>query len=235
MKVKAGVVALTVALVATTAYWSTRVAFAQTILTGSITLTASKGECASDFQCFQCPEDGMQEETLDLDSLTVHVDVAGSRNAAMFKTGCTGTVRKLTIDTIAQDAVRVGGAHDMVIGGPGSSISCTTNPLQGHQDGIQVTSGSNITFRGIFVGCASATNGQIFIDAISSSVPTGVLAVHSTFAPDPSHVNNVIIGVSENSGVRDSIICPDGRPNPVQISPNAVNPVNIRNQFPTSC
>ncbi|PWU16984.1 MAG: hypothetical protein C5B48_16565 [Candidatus Rokuibacteriota bacterium] len=200
------------------------------LLTGNVSLTASKGQCASAFTCFNC-----QNEVLDLDSLTVHVDVPGNRNGATFGRGCLGTVRRLVVTTVAQDAVRVSGATNMTIGGPGSSIRCNTASSQPSQDGIQVTNGSNITFTGIDVGCTSGTHGQLFINSIGNGIPDDVIFERGKLEPNPAHVNNVVIGTSIYSGVRDSTICPTRRPSPVLIRPTAVHPLNERNQTPVSC
>lgn len=203
-------------------------------LTGSVTVTASQGQCASNFVCFVCPQVGQSQETLNLTSLTVNVDVSGSRNAVEFNKGCTGTVGKIVVTTIAQDAVRVGGAQNMTIGGTGSSINCNTTTGQGHQDGIQVTDGSNITFTGIDDECTSATNAQFYVNSVGNGTPTNILFEKGTLKPNPTHVNNVEIGTSSGSGVENSTVCPDARSTPIMVM--SVNrAVDVGNKFPTAC
>jgi hypothetical protein len=202
------------------------------VLTGSINLTASAGQCDTSFVCFDC-----ENETLALVTLHVNVDVAKldghSLDAIHFGQDCTGVVGQLIVSTISQDAVKVDGATNLVVGGPGSSIACNTTTGNAHQDGIQALSGSSVVFTDIYVGCTSATNAQFYVSPVPGTAdPDDIVVENSTLAPSPTHVNNVEIDASTDSGVENSTVCPDAKSDPIQIGPDAIDPVNIGNTFP---
>jgi|tagenome__1003787_1003787.scaffolds.fasta_scaffold20986366_4 hypothetical protein len=204
-----------------------------TQITGNVSVTCSTDGC-SGFDGYDC-----ENETLNLDSLYVNVDVSTINghglDAIKFGHGCSGSVGRLTCKTISEDCVKITGAHDLTIGKPGSSIACTGHVPGAHQDGIQVTNGSTIYLKNIDDACTSATHAQFYVNQVGSQTPTDVYFIGGTLTPDPTHVNNVVINGSQDSGVINSTVCPDARLNPVQIGPHAIRGVNRNNLFPTSC
>jgi hypothetical protein len=201
--------------------------------TGDVSITCSTGSC-SGFDGYDC-----ENETLNLDSLYVNVDVSTVNghglDAIKLGHGCSGNIGRLTCKTISEDCVKITGAHDLTIGKPGSSITCTGHVPGAHQDGIQVTNGSHISLMNIDDACTSATNAQFYVNQVGSQTPADVYFIGGILNPDRTHVNNVVINGSQDSGVIDSTICPDARPSPIQIGPHAVSGVNRNNTFPTSC
>jgi hypothetical protein len=204
-------------------------------LTGSINITCSQGGCGS-FTGWKC--DG----PVDLDSVYVNVDYPGGLfnghglDGVTLTQNCTGRIGKLTILQNSEDGLKINGAHDISIGGIGSTITLNgISSPKNHQDAIQVTSGNNVYLDNIFTDGPTATNGQLYINATGTSLPNNVVCTGCKFKPNPTHFNNVIINGSSNSGVIDSIICPDAKPDPLQIGPMAVNPVNVNNTKPDSC
>jgi hypothetical protein len=203
-------------------------------LTGTINLTCSQGGCGS-FTGWKC--DG----PVDLDSVYVNVDYPGGLfnghglDGVTLTQNCTGRIGKLTILQDSEDGLKINGAHDISIGGIGSTITLTgISSPKDHQDAIQVTSGNNV-YLILSTDGPTATNGQFYINATGTSLPNNVVCMGCKFKPNPTHFNNVIINGSTNSGVIDSIICPDAKPDPLQIGPMAVNPVNVNNTKPDSC
>jgi hypothetical protein len=201
--------------------------------TGNVSITCSKDGCPA-FDAYDC-----ENETLALTSLSVNVDVSTvdghGLDAIKFGQGCSGTVGKVTCKTISEDCLKVDGASNLTIGGPGSSIRCSGHVPGAHQDGIQVTGGSDITFMDIDDACTTATNAQFYVNQVGSQIPTNIYFIGGILNPDRSHFNNVVINGSHNSGVIDSTICPDARPHPIQIGQRAVGGINRNNIFPSSC
>jgi hypothetical protein len=210
-------------------------AAATATLTGSINLTCSQGGCGT-FSAWKC------NGPVDLDSVYVNVDYPGGivnghgLDAVTLTQNCTGRIGLLTIIQNSEDGLKINGAHDISIGGVGSTITLDgISSPNDHQDAIQVTSGKNVYLDQIATDGPTATNGQLYINATGLSVPDHVVCTGCTFKPDPTHFNNVIVNGSTNSGVIDSTICPDARTDPLLIGPHAVDPVNVDNVFPDSC
>jgi hypothetical protein len=204
-------------------------------LTGSINLTCSQGGCGT-FSAWKC------NGPVDLDSVYVNVDYPGGivnghgLDAVTLTANCTGRIGLLTIIQDSEDGLKINGAHDISIGGVGSTITLDgiSSPLD-HQDAIQVTSGRNVYLDQIATDGPTATNGQLYINATGLSLPDHVVCTGCSFKSNPTHFNNVIVNGSTNSGVVDSIICPDARTDPLLIGPRAVDPVNVDDVFPDSC
>jgi hypothetical protein len=209
--------------------------------TGNVSITASLGQCDNTYDCFDPPAGTV----LNIDQLNVNCDTATlgghAYDCERFNTGVTGRVGKDTCATISQDCIKVTGATSLSIGGEGSSISCNTAPGGGHQDGIQVLGGTDVTFTGFNDACQSSTNAQLFISGINGSLPTRIYFVHGKLNPVTPHFHNVTIGPSVSSGVIDSVVCPDqNASSPYVVNANAVTPVpqndpSLGNTFPTSC
>jgi hypothetical protein len=191
-------------------------------LTGSITLTDQT------FLCYG---------PLNLKSLQVTIDARSRTSAAVkLEKGCTGTIGSLVVHQSLGDGVDIGGASQLTIGG--GSITCDGHSPGAHQDGIQVMSGSYVDFEKIYVACTSATNAQLYINEgrEASAPPDHIYCNGCQFHPDPTHYHSVTIGASVDSGTIDSLVCPGSAPGMVYaVSPDAVDPVNLRNTFPASC
>jgi hypothetical protein len=156
---------------------------------------------------------------LDLVKVTMR-DV--SQHGVFLKGGCTGTIRRLEVDTWHQDGVKVGGAHDLTI--ESGAIACHANDRVTHQDGVQAQAGERVTFQNLRIDCRTATNAAFFISAVGS-VPSDIVCERCTFLPANSTVN---IKKSIRSGVRDSVVC-RGNSHTIWVQTGAVDPVNTGN------
>jgi hypothetical protein len=153
----------------------------------------------------------------------------GSDNAVYLKSGCTGYIGRIEVDTWHQDGVKVwGGAHDLVLGG--GYISCHARDASVHQDGVQVQAGDRITFRGVTIDCPTSNNAAFFVSA-TTNTPTDIVCDGCTLKPANSTVN---IKTSLRSGVRNSIVC-RGQTAGIRIQDGAVDPINVGNsELPAS-
>jgi hypothetical protein len=156
---------------------------------------------------------------LDLVKVTMR-DV--SKHGVFLNRGCTGTIRRLEVDTWHQDAVKVGGAHDLVV--ESGTLTCHANDRVTHQDGVQAQSGERVTFRSLRVDCRTATNAAFFVSAVGL-VPSDIVCERCTFLPANSTVN---IKKSIRSGVRNSVVC-RGTAHAIWIQGGAVDPVDEGN------
>ncbi len=206
---------------------------ASSIATGSVSVTCSLNQCGN-FYGWTC--DG----AVDLDSVTVTMDVPTGKNgkardAVYLGPGCTGRIGKVTISTNGGDGIKVAeGASNVAVGG--GTVSCNGRINDVHQDGIQVMGGSRITFTGVAVACPTANNTQFFVNMAGSSTvpPDQILCVGCSFLPGGSY-HDVTIGVSTNSGVISSTICPSALPQLTFDTTQATSPVNVNNGFPAAC
>lgn len=158
---------------------------------------------------------------VDLDLVKVTIRDVG-KHAVYLQRGCTGTIRRIEIETWRQDGLKVGGAHDLVI--ESGIITCHDREADTHQDGVQAQSGERVTFRNLRVDCRTANNAAFFVSAVGA-VPTDLVCEHCMFLPANSTVN---IKKSIRSGVRDSTVC-RGNAYDIRIQSGAVDPVNTGN------
>jgi hypothetical protein len=207
-------------------------------LTGSIDLVCSQGGC-NPIDAWTC------NQPVNLASVSIDADVptinGNPYDALKIGNGCSGHIGTVTISTVSEDGIKIGGdpagdPHDLTIGGTGSTVTCPGIAGPGvHQDGIQVMSGENIDLKDIDVNCTSATNAQLYINGTNpSSLPQDVDFIGGELDPDPTHLHSVTINGSIDSGVMDSTVCPGLMP-PYGIGPQAIDPVNLNNTFPASC
>jgi hypothetical protein len=142
--------------------------------------------------------------------------------------GCTGRIARLEATTSYEDAVKVGGATDVVIAS--GRVTCTGRLSTGHQDGIQAQSGTRVTFQEVVIDCRTANSAALFISRASTSVPTptDVVCERCTILGANTTVN---LKTSLRSGVRDSRICPSFPSSSLtfRIDASAVEPVNVGN------
>jgi hypothetical protein len=165
---------------------------------------------------------------VDLDLVKVTIRTVRT-DAIQFGRGCTGTIRRIEVETSMRDGVKVSavenGPHDIEIGG--GYVRCLGKAAPDvHQDGIQVMGGERITFRELEIACSSGPNGQLFINAVHSGLPTDVVCQGCTFGSGAA--STLIVGRSVRSGARGSVVCP-GRYHDVRVNDNAVDPVDEDN------
>jgi len=199
-----------------------------TTLTGSVTLVDKTWVCSG---------------PVSLDS--VNVTITGvSKDAVYLRSGCTGRIGTLNVVQYHGDGVHVNnGAHDLVIGG--GTIRCFSHDQGKHQDGIQVMGGTNIEFDNLDVGCYSANNSQVWINAGAggNGTPTDVIfkggrfqgySANGQYGPGGSY--GIAVVNSIGSGAIGATICPNAHPQRAfYIGSGAINPVNLGNVLPSSC
>lgn len=155
-----------------------------------------------------------------LASVTVTIRNVSS-DAVLLRNGCTGSIGRINIVQYHGDGIKVGAAHDLVVGG--GSIRCYAHDVGKHQDGIQVLGGRNVTFSGMDVGCYSANNSQVWINDGAGSgpggTPTNIVFQGGKFQGyfnggqyGPGGAYGVAIVGSVQSGVRNATICPNAHP-----------------------
>ncbi len=194
--------------------------------TGSIDVTWSKGQCETTLFCVSLTGQ------LDLDTVRVYVDCHAScdTNALAFN-AATGHIKRLDILTEGQDGVKIrGAAHDLTI--DGGTVTADGHYPATHQDCMQALTGTNILFQHVVFSCWSATNAQWYIDGLSDPAkPVNVVCDQCEFHPNSFH--DVTIGLSDRSGVTNSLVCP-GASQALQfdVHPDAVNPVDVGNAKP---
>jgi hypothetical protein len=148
--------------------------------------------------------------------------------AVTLAAGCTGRIARLEVTTSYEDAIKVGGATDVVVAS--GRVTCTGRVSTGHQDGVQAQSGTRVTFQELVIDCRTANSAALFISRASTSVPTptDVVCERCTILGANSTVN---LKTSLRSGVRDSRICPS-IPYPgltFRIDASAVDPIDVGN------
>lgn len=169
-----------------------------------------------------------------LDSVTVSITNDTAVGVRITK-GCTGSIGSLTVTTSWLDGVHVNsGAHDLTIGG--GTVTCTANLSKGHQDGVQVMSGTRITFSKLTIGCATSTNAGLFINwagQAGTEKPTDVVCDGCRILP----THNSSVFVTDNvvrSGIRNSTICPS-RLFTYRKGPIGKNEIDVNNTYPKTC
>jgi hypothetical protein len=147
------------------------------------------------------------DEPLDLD--LVEIKVGGEyegTNALWLGPNATGVIHRLDIYTDAGDALKIDGAHDLMILG-GRLRGEVIFPGH-HKDGIQVLRGTNVLMHGLNV-CVNASNAQLYISNKGTDYPPpeNVVFEWGVLRPfDPLAWHNVSVNVSEQCGVRYSAI-----------------------------
>jgi hypothetical protein len=179
-----------------------------------------------------------------LSSVTVTIRNVSS-DAVLLKNGCTGSIGKINVVQYHGDGIKVGAAHDLVIGG--GTIRCYAHDAGKHQDGIQVLGGHNVTFNGMDVGCYSANNSQVWINDGSGNgpggVPTNIVFSGGRFQGyynagqyGPGGAYGVAIVGSVQSGIRNATICPNAHPaHALYVASSAQAPVTAGTVVSRSC
>jgi hypothetical protein len=136
-----------------------------------------------------------------VDETLVKVEIhTPNTDAVELKTGCTGVIHRLEVDTWTNDGVKLkaGGPHDLVI--ESGYITCHDSVDGAHQDGIQAMVGSNVTFEGLTIRCG-LSNAEFFV---SDDLAHGVVCDGCNLGPGASHTANVW---GDDNGVRNSVLC----------------------------
>lgn len=192
----------------------------------SVDLTWSKGQCQTALFCANLT--GSQ----DYDVVRVHVDCAATcdTNALAF-TDYTGHINTLDVVTEGQDGLKIRGrTHDVTV--DDGQVVGTRHYPGTHQDCMQALSGRDVLVKNVMFACHSATNAQWYIDGLGDvSKPTNVVCDGCSFFPGGFH--SVTIGLSDSSGVRNSLVCP-GLSQGLQfdVHPDAANFVDVNNVKP---
>jgi len=172
-------------------------------------------------------------QPLDLGTVKVEITPSAAQpyDAMKLEGGCSGTIRRIEIDTWRADGVKVGdGAHDLTIGG-GYIYEHDRGPLA-HQDGIQVMGGSNVTFHNLLVYAPTSNNAALFVNG-DDPPPTDVVCDSCVIVPGNKAVQ---IGHSADSGLRNSFVFWGKREMDVSSDPTvAINPVDLNNVHPGYC
>lgn len=215
-----------------------RCAKAQTKTTASATTTAATGSVTLTDKPFVC------SGAVHLASVKVTMKNA-SGDAVFLRKGCTGSIGRIEVVQYHGDGIKLGAAHDLVVGG--GSIRCYGHDSGKHQDGIQILGGSNVSFRNLDVGCYSANNSQVWINDGSGSGPGGVptnvvfdggrfqgLADGGRYGPGGAYGFAIVNSVG--SGVRNATVCPNAHPQrALYVAASAKAPVTSGTEVATGC
>lgn len=147
-------------------------------------------------------------------------------DAVTFAAGCTGTIRRLEVDTRQTDGVKIKqGAHDIVVGG--GYVTCSGMRNGAHQDAVQAMAGQRILFTGVTFDCLG--NSNFFVnDGAGSERPTDIVCDGCRFGPHSS--TTVRVNVSLRSGARNSQACVGrNNRNAFLFTSSAQGPVNTGN------
>jgi hypothetical protein len=160
---------------------------------GSVSLTNQTWEC---------------KQAVNLDSVTVTI-TTGSTLAVALTKGCTGTIKNITVVTSASDGIHVNsGAHDITVSG--GSITCSGHAANVHQDGVQVMSGTHVTFSNLRVNCPTANNAAFFVNwsgVPGTAAPSNVVCT-SCFLYGTQSSTAFVTDNQTGSGLKTSTLCP---------------------------
>ena len=163
---------------------------------------------------------------LDLVKITMNTG-AKDVDAIHLRSNCSGTIRRIEIDTWAGDGIKINApspvAHDLVIWG--GYIRCYDKPAEAHQDGIQALGGERITFRNLEINCTSGANAQLFLNGANGGMPTDIVCERCFMGSGAA--TTLRVSQSVRSGARNSTICP-GRFRDVNTA-GSLEPVNVGN------
>jgi hypothetical protein len=187
--------------------------------TGSVSVTNTTWECRG---------------PVNLDSVTVTITNNISVGIAL-RDGCTGTIGSITVLTNFLDGVHIAaGAHDVAIGG--GSVTCNGHLSSGHQDAIQVMSGSRITLSNLTINCPTANNAAFFVNwngVPGTTKPTDVLCDRCYIFPT-SNSSAFVTDSVIRSGLQNSTLCPS----PYFTYRKGLigkNDIDVNNTYPKAC
>lgn len=144
---------------------------------------------------------------VDLDLVKVEIRTVED-DAIYLRQGCTGRIGRIEVDTWKGDGVKVNvpapAAHDLVV--EGGYIRCHAQGSGGHQDGIQVMGGEDITFQELEINCNSEPNAQFYVSALAPGMPTNVVCDGCFLGSGAAQT--LFVDESVRSGARNTLICP---------------------------
>lgn len=144
---------------------------------------------------------------VDLDLVKVEIRTVED-DAIYLRQGCTGRIGRIEVDTWKGDGVKVNvpapAAHDLVV--EGGYIRCHAQGSGGHQDGIQVMGGEDITFQELEINCNSEPNAQFYVSALAPGMPTDVVCDGCLLGSGAAQT--LFVDESVRSGARNTLICP---------------------------
>jgi hypothetical protein len=202
------------------------------------TLTGSIVQVDKMFVCAQ---------PVDLDLLQVTItDAAAGKNkdAVLLRSGCTGTIRRLVISNTQCDGVK-GGAANLTIQGGTIDLPARRSDRECHQDAVQISAGTNITFSQVTI--RGGGHSGFFING--AQVPSNVLLTASVVGSYPGRSDifdtDVTIGDSISSGVSNSTLYAVKQPklapagvyipsSPSTGGTQARDPINVNNRYISS-
>ncbi len=128
-------------------------------------------------------------------------------DAVQLGAGCSGTIRRLEVDTSTEDGVKIrnvpNAAHDLTI--LGGYVHCHDLTPGVHQDAVQAMGGHDITFWGLEFNCLLNSNFFVNRAGAGAGVPTSIVCEGCKFGPHAS--TTVRVDVSVSSGARNSQAC----------------------------
>jgi hypothetical protein len=186
--------------------------------TGSVSLTNTTWRCGA---------------TVSLDSVSVTMTSGENKPAIVLGKNCTGTIKSVQIFTNGQDGIHVNNdAHDITVAG--GTITCQGHAPLAHQDGIQVMSGSHVTFSNLTINCPTANNADFFVNwsgDLRVSQPSNILCVSCRLYGTQSSTA-FIAAHSSQSGLKNSTLCPSRY---FTYRKNSSTAVDQSNAYPKSC
>jgi hypothetical protein len=203
--------------------------------TPAATLTGSIVQVDKAFVC-------AQPVSLDLLQVTI-TDAAADKNkdAVLLRSGCTGTIRRLVISNTQCDGVKGGAANLTILGGT-IDLPARRPDRECHQDAVQISAGTNITFSQVTI--RGGGHSGFFINGTQE--PSKVLLTASVVGSYPGRSDifdtDVTIGDSISSGVSNSTLYAVKQPklapagvyipsSPSTGGAQARSPVNVNNRY----
>ena len=199
------------------------------------TLTGSVVQVDKAFVC-------SQPVSLDLLQVTITDSAAGkNKDAVLLRTGCTGTIRRIVISNTQCDGVK-GGAANLTIQGGTIDLPARRPDRECHQDAVQISAGTNITFSQVTI--RGGGHSGFFINGTQE--PSNVLLTASVVGSYPGRSDlfdtDVTIGDSISSGVSNSTLYAVKQPklapagvyipsSPSTGGAQARNPINVNNRY----
>jgi hypothetical protein len=172
-----------------------------------------------------------------LDSVTVTIGPSSpSTDAVLLDKGCTGTIGRIDVVQYKGDGIKFGAANDLTING--GSVRCYAHLPGKHQDGIQVLGGTHIRVSNLDVGCYTANNSQVWMNPAgqgSSNGASDLIFDHSRFDGHGSGSYGFANMQSTDSGLTNSLVCPNAHPKREYLDKGATRPVNSGNTIAASC
>jgi len=165
---------------------------------------------------------------------------SAQKDAVHLMPECTGRIAKIAITNSRCDGID-GSARNLTIAGGTITLPAKGANIACHQDAIQISGGSNVTFSGVTI--KGGGHSGFFVNGANPS-PTNIKFVSGYIGRYPGRADgpfdtSATIGDSVSSGVMNSTLCPAKQrplwvsPTPSTNGPAARGPINSGNTFPT--